>query len=50
MMNEALSEVIQSSILVIDDTPANLRLLSGMLEEQQFPLCSFSPYLNLARA
>ena len=36
MMNEALSDETQSSILVVDDTPANLRLLSGMLEEQGY--------------
>ena len=36
MMNETLKDVTQSSILVVDDTPANLRLLSGMLEEQGY--------------
>ena len=30
------SSVTQGNILVVDDTPANLRLLSGMLEEQGY--------------
>ena len=35
-MSEALSDRTQTTILVVDDTPANLRLLSGMLEEQGY--------------
>jgi len=35
-MNDTLSDATQSSILIVDDTPANLRLLSEMLEERGY--------------
>ena len=36
MTEEGLSGEVQGDILVVDDTPANLRLLSAMLEEQGY--------------
>ncbi len=35
-MNQAHGDVPRGNILVVDDTPANLRLLSGMLTEQGY--------------
>jgi CheY-like chemotaxis protein len=35
-MSDQRSEAVKESVLIVDDTPANLRLLSQMLSEQGY--------------